>query len=136
MLSYLSLSEGDGVKLVPTEALVLSKFEQGHGGVSTRGQHEDKGSTAVGVPIRLGQVERWRLDELLTQLAGHKQRDGSIHLHTDNTQHHVTDVVLSNVHLFHMIKKGTITESCATAFYKNIQIIRNKKILFFVFIFV
>ena len=49
--SYLSLSQRDGVELVPGEALVLSKLEETHGGVGTGGQDEDEGGAVVGVVV-------------------------------------------------------------------------------------
>ena len=74
--SYLSLSQRDGVELVPGEALVLSKLEKTHGGVSAGGQDEDEGGAVVGVVVRLGQVEgRW-LHKLLTQLLHHEFING------------------------------------------------------------
>ena len=71
-MSYLPLTQGDGVELGPRESLVLSKLQETHGGVRPRGQDEDEGGAVVGVVVRLGQVERGWLHKLLSQLLHHK----------------------------------------------------------------
>lgn len=78
--SYLSLTQGDGVELVPRESFVLSKLQESHGGISPGGEDKDEGGTAVGVLVALGQVKGWGLHKLLTQLLPHKVGDGRVHL--------------------------------------------------------
>lgn len=66
--------------------LIISKLEQGIHWVTSRREHKDKRSTAVGVIKGLGQIEWRRLDELLPRLLHYEILYGRNNLQRNSTQ--------------------------------------------------